>query len=399
MKSATRMPSSGFAPRATAGAGADVLASASAPHELPGRARCKLAVIACAEEAARLELLVLGQLLRSEVGATGQAGLGRARDDLLGTALGRPGVQVLVDEGAAPPALDAVIELRRLCPLRVPHQLAQGDPVVLLDRHDLDEAVGAANDAAVGEAAVGTALEVAVDVAADRGAVERELRVLHREVDALGAPGRARGAKAGQCGEGGVRSRLVTPDITADADRRAIRELVVAEAGRLQEAFTAALEHRQFRALPVALRAAAAVRRAGDHDAPALGQRGSLDDGVPAEGQRGALVDDDLDVGDLPGVGTGGEVARRHPRGEIAEEGALAAAPAAEEGRAGAQRAAFRVARATRRSRRDRAAAGRRSRRRASRRSTRRGSRRVEASAPLRRHSSRRCYGIAPAAR
>ena len=119
-------------------------------RELPGRARCKLAVLAFAEEAARLELLVLGQLLRSEVGAAGQARLRGARDNLLDGALGGPGAEVLVDEGAAPPALDGVVELRRLRPLRVAHELAQGDPVVLLERHDLDVAVGAANDAAVG---------------------------------------------------------------------------------------------------------------------------------------------------------------------------------------------------------------------------------------------------------
>ena len=183
---------------------------------------------------------------------------------------------------------------------------------------------------------------MAVDVAADREVVERQLRVLHREVDALRAAGRTRGAEAGQRSEGGVRARLVAPDITADADRRAIRELLVTEAGRLQEAFAAALEQRQLRALPVALRAAAPVRRAGDHDAPALGQRGSLDDRVPAEGQRGALVDDDLDVGDLPGVGTGGELARAHALGQVTEERALAAAPAAEEGWASAQRTAAR---------------------------------------------------------
>ena len=266
-------------------ADADSRSGSVRARDLPGHAGRELAVSAFAEEAARLELLVLGQLLRGEVGAAGQAGLGRARDDLLDAALGGPGAEVLVDEGAAPPALDGVLELRRLRPLRVPHQLAQGDPVVLLDRHDLDEAVGAANDAAVAEAAVGTALEVAVDVAADGSVVERELRVLRREVDALAAPGRARGAQAGQRREGSVRARLVTPDITADADRRAIRELLVAEPGRLQVALAAALEERQLRALPVALGAAAPVRRAGNHDAPALGQRGRLDHPVPAEGQ------------------------------------------------------------------------------------------------------------------
>ena len=103
----------------------------------------------------------------------------------------------------------------------------------------------------------------------------------------------------------------------------------------MQEALTAALEERQLRALPVVLGATPAVRRERHDGAPALGQRGRLDDRVPAEGQHRPLVHDDLDLRDLAGVGAGGEVARLQPVCEVTEGRALATL---EERRIAAQR-------------------------------------------------------------
>ena len=161
-------------------------------------------------------------------------------------------------------------------------------------------------------------------MAADGEVVERELRVLHGEVDALGAARGPRGTQARQRRQGGGAAPLVAADVATDADRRALGELLVAQAGGLEVALAAALEERQLGALPVALRAALPVGRAGHDGAAALGQRRCFDRLVPAGGQLRAVVDENLERGEVGGSGRLRDRARAHPGREVGEGRALA---------------------------------------------------------------------------
>ena len=104
-------------------------------------------------------------------------------------------------------------------PVGAPEQLDQPVPLPLLERQQLDKAVGAGDHPAVAEAALDPVLHRPVAEPLDREGADRERRVLARDVDVLAAELVAR-PQCGQRAERGGDAALQLGEMAVDLDRR-----------------------------------------------------------------------------------------------------------------------------------------------------------------------------------